>query len=304
MSKPYCKTPLTINQQIIQMEDRGMNFIDKKKAEFFLLHNNYYKFSFYYKKFSENKTHIISDSSSKSFDFYHDLYLQDRVLGGLLLKYIAILEDSLRTQYAYYFSTKTGDAHPHLNSLNFDKDYNELKSALLNTFNGSLLAYKEHYQTNYIEELPPIWVLVESLPLGLLYRTIKRTKKVYTEDLYNSFNYDSKLLDSFFYSLSFVRNLCAHNSIIWNINNDKLPKIPKINNVNETIIAMKNSKTLKKINPTDSKQIINFIVILYYLLQQIKLEQSFQDDFNDFFNSLEEKYLKGYGALERTPLVL
>lgn len=205
MKIKYNKPPLSIPQQIQQMKDRGIIFTDEKKAEIFLSNNNYYKIAFYYKKLK---------FENNDFEFYCNLYNQDRKLSSLLLKYISIFEDSLKTKYAYCFSNSTNSSHPHLESSLFIKDYDKLKTRWTNTFNDNNQEYKKHYLEKYEETLPPIWVLVESFPLGLLCNTIKKTNHTHLLDFYSSFNYPTKLLSSFFYSLLFVRNLCAHNAII------------------------------------------------------------------------------------------
>lgn len=305
MTKDYLKNPLKIEEQIEQMKKRGIIINDEKKAKHFLLHNNYYKFAFYYKNFADDKNHNIN--SENNFDFFYDLYSQDREIGNLLLKYIAIIEDSLRTQYAYFFSTKTEKSHPHLDRSFFicnDNEYYKLIDRLKECFAQSNLDYKKHYKENYKETLPPIWVMVECVPLGTIYHLIKKTDQQYVAEIFNNFNYPINLLKSFLNSLSFVRNLCAHNSIIWNINNQKLPKIPSENPLNNhyEIVELKETRIFEKLNFENQNTIINFILILYYLLKQINLEKNMKDDFNLFFKKLNNKYWGGYGIKDDTPL--
>lgn len=281
----YSKPPLLVNDQVNLLKKRGMLINDEEKVKNFLLFNNYYKFAGYWKKFAETKSHIIKDPNH-SFEFFETLYLNDKELSHIILKYISIMEDALRTQYAYYLAINTSSSHPHLNKNNFiQKKYDDLYKKLLASFERSSHQFKEHYKQTYIETLPPIWVLVEILSLGDLINLITKTKSNIIINLYDQFNYKRQLLKSFFYSLYFVRNQCAHNSILWNIDYQFLPEIP-INNKNNI---------LNKINSERPKIILNFLLILIYLLEEIKLEVNIRNDLQFFFNSIEEKYLEGYG---------
>lgn len=279
--KSYSKPPLLINDQVNLLKERGMLIHDDEKVKNFLLFNNYYKFAGYWKKFAEKKTHIIKNSNN-NFEFFQTLYLNDKELSHIILKYISVMEDALRTQYAYHLAINTSSSHPHLNENNFEQNkYNGLYNILMESFDRSSNQFKEHYKQTYIETLPPIWVLVEILPLGNLINLITKTKPNTIIDFYNQFNYKRQLLKSFLHSLYFVRNQCAHNSILWNIDYQPLPEIPS------------NNKTgiLDKINSQRPKIILNFLLILIYLLEEMKLNENIRNDLQSFFNSIEEKYL-------------
>lgn len=283
----YSKPPLSVDEQILLLTERGMVINDNEKVKQFLLFNNYYKFAGYWKIFATNGTHILNKNNpDNSFDYFHALYLNDKQLSHIILRYISIMEDALRTQYAYHLSLSTSQSHPHLNKHNFSiNKYDKLKESLIDSFDKSPHKFKIHYQNNYIEELPPIWVLVEHLSLGNLIHLITITDSNKINDFFTQFNYKRSLLKSFLHSLCFVRNQCAHNSILWNIDYAPFPEIPK-NNKNGI---------LSKINIKREKIILNFILILVYLLESLNLNDTIRTDFQNFFDSIDEKYLEGYG---------
>lgn len=280
----FDKQPLLVNEQINLLITRGMIIEDKNKAANFLLFNNYYKFAGYWKKFAENKTHILI--KEKNFDFFYKLYLNDKKLSHLILKYISILEDALKTQYAYHLSNNTKNSHPHMDINNFKpQKYNKLIDNFKDCFSKSPHLFKEHYLNKYEELLPPIWVLVENLTLGALIIAIEETKQEKIKEFFLLFNYKKSLLIKFLHSVYFVRNQCAHNSILWNFENNKFPELPNNLEIGSLI----------NLNRERPKIIINFIIILHYLLKEINLDGDMKDEFNNLFNSFEHQYKIGYG---------
>lgn len=117
--KNYSKPPLLVNEQVNLLKQRRMVINDDEKVKIFLLFNNYYKFAGYWKKFVETKTHIIKDTNN-TFYFFQTLYLNNKELSHIILKYISVMEDALRTQYAYYLAINTTSSHPHLDENNFE----------------------------------------------------------------------------------------------------------------------------------------------------------------------------------------
>ena len=127
--------------------------------------------------------------------------------------------------------------------------------------------------------------MVENLTLGVLIVAIEETKAEKISQLFSLFNYKKSLLISFFNSLYFVRNQCAHNSILWNFKNNKFPQIP------ENLLT----GSLINLNKTSPKIITNFFIVLHYLLNQINLDGDMKQEINMFFQSLEYRYRIGYG---------
>jgi len=82
------KPALKIKKQIKLLESRNLTIKDKVKAKQILLHNNYYRLSGYWRKYSkfdwfENNT---------TFEQIIDIYERDASLANLLLKGIRIFE--------------------------------------------------------------------------------------------------------------------------------------------------------------------------------------------------------------------
>ena len=69
---------------------------------------------------------------------FYNLYLNDKNLSQIILKYISIFEDALRTQYAYHLSNNTQNSHPHLDSNNYKpKNYNKMLDKFKMCFSNS-----------------------------------------------------------------------------------------------------------------------------------------------------------------------
>lgn len=93
----FTKPPLTVDEQIRHLQERGLGIPDPAKAAHYLAHLNYYRLRAYWLPLeADSKQHVFSDGTS--FDTAVDLYVFDRKLRLLLLDAI---EDSEAAALAY-----------------------------------------------------------------------------------------------------------------------------------------------------------------------------------------------------------
>ena len=126
----FNKPPLTCDEHIDQLIERGLRVEDRCKAKRYLSNINYYRLIAYFNPFQENvKTHQFKPDSS--FENILKLYNFDRELRLLVLDAVERIEISIRTQMTYCLSGYYKTTHPHLNSKLFnEKNYTKLLKSL------------------------------------------------------------------------------------------------------------------------------------------------------------------------------
>ncbi|MDB4838090.1 Abi family protein [Marinomonas sp.] len=224
---PYIKHPLTFAEQIRHLEQKGMHFTDRAKAEHCLASISYYRLSGYWYPFRvrdvDNK---VTDQFEENtfFDDVIILYEADRRLRSLILDAIERIEIAVRTQFTYHMGHQYL-AFGYINSNHFHPQFNHAR--WLRKLEEEVLRSRDdfigHYKTKY-EGFPtiPIWMLTEVMSLGALsfgYNGLLNDQKSGVEDkkaIAQHFNIHHKQLGSWLHTLTYVRNICAHHSRLWN----------------------------------------------------------------------------------------
>lgn len=212
----YGKAPLTFEQQVERLAARGLGVADITPATEFLGRVNYYRFSAYCLPFEKNR-HQFSDGVS--FNDIVNLYEFDyrlRLVMNMALEHIEVF---VRTRLAYMLAHKYGP-FGHEDAANFFSgfDHAEFVSILRRETAHSHEVFVSHHKATY-DEYPmlPIWVAVEIMSFGCVSTLIaKGLKKDDLIELSALFGLHSKVFCSWLHTLSYIRNICAHHSRLWN----------------------------------------------------------------------------------------
>jgi abortive infection bacteriophage resistance protein len=213
----YTKKALSFGEQLEQLKSRGLVVEDEKRAIHYLTHINYYRLSAYLYPFLEDKNKHIFKANT-TFNIILDIYNFDRELRLLLLDAIERIEISFRTNIIYILSHKHGpfwicNKEIFYNEKQYFRDFQRLK----NEISRSDEKFLKHYFAKYSEVIPPAWISLETASLGLLslfYKNLKSTRDL--KEISNKYGHTYKVFRSWFHSLTYLRNLCAHHSRIWN----------------------------------------------------------------------------------------
>lgn len=230
----------TFNQQLTILRNRGMIVPTDGRPKRFLEQENYYNVINGYKDlFLCKDTHgnaITPETylSNTHFNELKALFLFDRELRFLFLKYLLIFENSFKTVISYEFSQKYPKANSYLEIANYRNDDPKgvLKqiSILTKTIHDNVGA--QGAIKHYIEEhgSVPLWVLVNYLTIGnlsYLYAALKDSEKntiaKYYSDKYakqykpaSTLRISSKDMESALKIFNLVRNQCAHDERLFN----------------------------------------------------------------------------------------
>ncbi len=207
--KPYEKPPLSISDQIKRLEKRNVCFSDRQNAEEYMRIHNYYSVCGYVNYFK------------KKVDFLEVIQLMefDKALRIHCFGAILELETSLRSIIAYELSLRFGafclDKEEDIYQLsgNKKKIINSMDNILKRKHKDQALLY---FTENYNNPYPPIWILVEAFSLGelsILFSSLKtKNKKVIAKTI----GLAHWQLESWFKTITELRNVCAHHNRLWN----------------------------------------------------------------------------------------
>lgn len=207
----------TIEEQLAILESRGLQIPDKAAAGNFLHRNNYYRVSGYSLTL---RSHDIF-SHSASFQNIVDIYEFDHDLRHILLKYIELIEVTVKSVYSYEF-TKVYGAVGHYDSANFTDNtiHADIMQKAEIQKNSRLPheAYLKHF-VNELQQDIPLWTFVDLLTISnisFLYKISQPAIKLAVANALGLTKRGNEVLERFMHHMTIIRNLCAHGSRLYN----------------------------------------------------------------------------------------
>lgn len=222
MSNNYNKPALTVDQQVDLLISRGLSIPDKDKARHYLQFISYYRLSGYTISFEQviegKRNHQFKPGTT--FENILALYDFDRHLRMLVMDAIERIEVAVRTQICLILATTYNDSHWHLkrNLFNPEFKYYALLSKCENEQQRSKEPFARHYKQAYSSPtLLPAWMMTELLSMGnwsQMYENLANRHD--RKKISDTFKLPSMEFESWLHSLTYIRNLCAHHSRLWN----------------------------------------------------------------------------------------
>jgi abortive infection bacteriophage resistance protein len=219
MSKiPYAKPPITYQEQLNLLKQRGLIIPKEVKALHLLENISYYRLSgYWFPLLADKKAHIFKPNSS--FDAAFNLYCFDRELRQLVLAEIEKIEVAVRAKMSYILSTKDNNPFWFQDASIFS---NPVKHANSLTKIGEEFARSDEefiksFREKYSNATPPSWITLEITSFGtlsLLFKNLKPGKE--KRDIANYFGLADTVFETWIHSLVYLRNVCAHHTRLWN----------------------------------------------------------------------------------------
>ena len=221
MVKDYRKPALSFHEQLEQLKQRGLVINDHQFALSQLGSISYYRLSAYWHPLRKrNQFGRITESfiTGASFDDVIRLYEFDRQLRLLIIDAIERIEVYVRTLITYHLGHAYG-AFGHVDAANFHPGFRhaEWLTNIETEVRRSRDAFITHYKNNYsgFPELP-IWMMTEVMSLGSLSFCYKGLKNKDKEAVSIKLQLHHKRLADWLHKLTYIRNVCAHHSRLWN----------------------------------------------------------------------------------------
>lgn len=284
--KKYNKPPLTFEEQLKKLKDRGLIVEDDDYALKKLSQISYFRLSAYFCPYQSEKDKFNKGVHLKQII---DTYSFDRELRLLVFDCIERIEVAIRTQFVYQMAMYYNDSHWQDNqNLFIDPFYNKVgtKIAPFSDFQAVISKAKttqrpevfiKHYTQNYTTPSnPPAWMCFELLTIGELshlYRGLKN--KDDKKRIAHFLDLHPTVFTSWLHSLTYVRNICAHHSRLWNKDLAVEPELLKKPVGNWVSSPFENNK-----------RVFYFLCALKYFLIRVNPNNSFTEKLNHLF----EKY--------------
>jgi abortive infection bacteriophage resistance protein len=285
----YTKTPLSLDQQISLLQQRGLIINDIDKAKNYLSNINYYRLSAYMLPFQQKNALNDPFIKGTTFEQILNLYLFDREFRLLMFDVIERLEIAFRTQIIYQYSVQNNNAWWYENSSFFSKNHQYIQhlSKIDDELNRSNEVFIDHYNKKYtFPKRPPSWMTFEVTSIGLLskmYRNLIMTPE--KKDISRHFHVPTPyIFESWMQSITYVRNICAHHGRLWNRILTIKPTLPK---------------SAKKLwiqdNNINTEKIYAFLCCVLYLLRTINPNTRFIIRLKHLFNKYPDVSTKMMG---------
>lgn len=216
----YLKPPLSLEDQIHKLKNRGLLIHDEEKAIHYLTNISFYRLRAYTYPFQDNYNPLHPFVKKVFFEEIISLYVFDRKLRILVFDALEKIEIALRCRITHKLSMAYG-GHWFLNKELFRNESIYLSNlvSLDTEIKRSTEPFIDHYlKTYHYPVQPPAWMSLEVITIGLLskmYSNLKKgdIKKQIAKDLGVS---KVEILESWMHSLSGLRNICAHHCRLWN----------------------------------------------------------------------------------------
>mgnify|MGYP003109006944 CR=1 FL=1 len=213
------KPAFTLDQQIELLQERGMEFDNFKEAKHFLSNISYYRLAGYWWEMQEDRIdHLFLEGSS--FNDVIQLYNFDRQFRLIVFDAIERLEIALRTKLIYHLSLKSGglwyeDASLFSKTKYHDEQLEKIREEVERSKEEFIVKHKE----NHPNESPEAWKALEVVTLNTLSKQYENLKDQLPEKskIANEFGlYFHSDFSSWLRTTTYLRNLIAHHSRLWN----------------------------------------------------------------------------------------
>jgi len=234
VSSQFKKPSLTLNQQLALLKNRGLIIDKPERVIHYLRFIGYYRLSGYFRTFQilNDPNHIFKNGTT--FDSVLNVYIFDRRLRLLVMDAVERVEVAMRSTISNTMCEKYGP-HWYMEPRLFHdtSKHNKLITAIEDG-TGYMNPKKQndfckHYYTKYNDpHLPPSWMVAEVLPIGVWSSAYDNLK--YRDDqkkISNFYGLHYIIMISWLHSFTYLRNLCAHHSRLWNRKFTIKPKIAK-----------------------------------------------------------------------------
>lgn len=225
----------TTQEQIAKLRSRGMVIADEAHAKKVIELENYYNLINGYKDLFLDRDHHGPEESylpGTKFEELYALYLFDRELRNIFIRYILELENNVKSVLAHDFSEKYGHDN-YLKVSNFDtsvKKWEKKTSAQKIGDISDLISHLQHEIAHHLSKNNPmishymleygnvpLWVLVNTLSLGTISKFYSYLSQKDQNDIGRHFWLKPDEMNSFLQVLTIYRNACAHDERLYRL---------------------------------------------------------------------------------------
>lgn len=286
MSKSdYIKPPLSYQQQITQLKERGLGIESEQKAIHLLENISYYRLSgYWFPLLADKKAHVFKPGAKLETAFH--LYCFDRELRQLVLAELEKIEVAVRAKISYILAHKHGPFWFQKQPLFKDPvKHAETLTKISSEFNRSDEEFIHAFKLNYSNPLPPSWMMMEITSFGAmsqLYKNLKPGRE--KREIAHFFGLSDSVFVTWLHSIVYLRNVCAHHTRLWNRAMSIRPQMPDAPR-----------KTWLQNTQIQNNRTYFILSMVAYLLQTVNPHTRFIQKFKDLLNKYANVDVKALG---------
>jgi abortive infection bacteriophage resistance protein len=292
MKKPFTKPPSSIGEQIELLESRGIRVDDKEAAAHDLHYIGYYRLSGYTHYYKNDQDTYHPDTNWRQVVQHYSF---DRDLKRLLFDAIEQIEIALRSvmttvmtnYYGAFWYQSDNVFVTHINTRPFNAlEFIEraIKETTVDRRNKDVFL-RHYYDTYSFPDLPPSWVMMETVSLGTISRMLSFLTDENRKAISLFFKVDEKAFVSWIRGITHLRNLCAHHARIWNRTFIIRPKPDK------HYAACRTSAFYKR-------KVFSYLGIIAILLKTIDPKNTWIQSIQKLLNRFDHPYVEDMGMPE------
>ena len=282
MKTSFSKSHLSYQEQVQLLKNRNLVISNEHFAIKKLQHLNYYRLSSYYYPFYEQKNYFKDNTT---FEDILKLYYFDKELRHLVFFAIEKIEIYMRTQISYTIS-KNNEVFGYADKTIFhnEKFHLSILETISNETQRSKEVFVKEFYKNYNEKYLPVWAMVEIISFNTLSKIFANLKEFYRKVIVEDLDIKPFVFQRWLHTLTYIRNICAHHSRLWNKDLAIEPMIPK------------NQKIFKNIN---NKKLFFVFTMIEYLLTKIDSEEfSFKYELKQLLKKYPQIDIQKMGFIE------
>ncbi len=282
MKTTFSKSHLSYEDQIKLLKSRNLIITNEQFALKKLQHLNYYRLSAYFYPFFEEKNRFANGTK---FEDILQVYYFDKELRNLLFYAIEKIEVYIRTQLSYTLSKSDGVfAYTKKELFHDEKYHQDILTIIEKETNRSKEIFVKEFYSKYDEEYLPIWSMVEIISFNTLSKIYANLKESHRKEIIQDINIKPFVFQRWLHTLTYVRNICAHHSRLWN-----------------KILAIEpmQPKNQKAFDIISNKKIFFVLSMIEFLFEQIDDEEfNFKDELKRVFKKYPKVKLENMGFIE------
>lgn len=264
---------ITHTKRYRPLKSRGMCFNEESQAKQLLQNISYYRMSgYWYPLLSDKQNHIFK--SGATFEQAYSIYKFDAKLRTLIISEIGQIEVAVRTQIAYIMSHTHGglwfaDSALFKNPAKHANTISKIEEEYSRSDEDFVTAFKAKYSDHF----PPSWITLEITSLGtlsLLYSNMKDGQC--KRDIARYFGVADRVMVSWLHAITYIRNICAHHSRLWNKILGIRPLIPR-----------RTSYPFIQNATTSNNKVYYILCMIAYWLDIINQSNTFREELRDLF---------------------
>lgn len=267
----YEQPQISVDEQIKLLKSEGLGFDDEVRAYHLLENISLFRLKGYLRPFRREDSKQFKEGST--FEQAYDLYKFDSELRKLICSELEKIEVSVRTQLSLIMSEAYG-VFWFSDSDNFSNA--DWHASLLRSLNEELKRSDDsaivQFKNDYSNPFPPSWMTFEISSFGTLSILYKWLKPGHPHRKVAAFyGLSDSVFESWLHNIVYVRNICAHHSLLWN------------RKLRIKAVMPKRTKFQFIVNSASPQNVYYTLSIIIYLLQTVNPHNTFASRLDALF---------------------